>query len=266
MEFSMAISAWLNLSRAQLAPKLAAWSTALVLTAALALPTPTLADDGVLPAFRATYAAEFRGMDGGNLTFTFQPASEPGHFIYETTADPSFLASFVVSRAANERSELTIDAQGVRPLNWAFDDGKSSDKADGTLNFDWTAQRVTGRIEREAIDFPTQPRLQDRLSIQIAVMVSLLRGEEPGTLPMIDDNRIKRYTYRKTGTATLDTPLGQIDTVIYESTREGSSRVARFWMAPSLNYLAVRAEQERKGKVETVMTIKTLARGDEMMK
>lgn len=224
------------------------------------------ADSSVISAFRATYAAQFRGMDGGNLIFTFKPATEPGQYIYETTADPSFLASLVVSRSANERSRLAIDAQGVRPLEWVFDDGKSSDKADGSLEFDWTAQRVTGRIEREDINFSTEPNLQDRLSIQIAVMTALLRGEEPSTFPMIDDNRIKRYTYRKIGDTTLDTPLGKITTVIYESTREGSSRVARFWMAPSYDYLALRAEQERKGKVETVMTIKALTRGDEVTK
>ena len=224
------------------------------------------AESSVLPAFRATYAAQFRGMDGGNLIFTFQPASEPGQFTYNTTADPSFLASLVVSRAATEVTRLAIDAQGVRPLEWEFDDGKSGDTADGSLKFDWAAQRVTGRIEREAIDFPTEAGLQDRLSIQIAVMVALLRGQEPSTFPMIDDNRIKRYTYRKVGDATLDTPLGKVETVIYESTREGSSRLARFWMAPSYDYLAMRAEQERKGKVETVMTISALARGDEVMK
>ncbi len=243
--------------------------TAFALLALLAnslLASNVSADSCVVSAFRATYAAQFRGMDGGNLIFTFQPATEPGQYIYETTADPSFLASLVVSRSANERSRLAIDAQGVRPLEWMFDDGKGSDKADGSLKFDWSAQRVTGRIERENIDFPTEPNLQDRLSIQIAVMTALLRGEEPSAFRMIDDNRIKRYTYRKIGDTTLDTPLGKIPTVIYESTREGSSRVARFWMAPSYDYLALRAGQERKGKVETVMTIKALVRGDEVMK
>ena len=31
--------------------------------------------------------------------------------------------------------------------------------------------------------------------------------------------------------------------------------MSRFWMAPSLEYLPVRAEQIRKGKVETVMVL-----------
>jgi hypothetical protein len=100
------------------------------------------------------------------------------------------------------------------------------------------------------------------LSIQIDVTTSLLRGEEPGTIPLIDDERVKRYTYRRTGTAVMETPLGSFDTVIYESAREGSSRLSRFWMAPKLDYLPVRAEQIRKGKVETVMEIRSLQRAE----
>lgn len=236
----------------------------MLLAAAFFTSVQSHADSESLEPFTATYAASYRGMEAGNLTFTFKRADQPGRFIYETTADPSFLASLVVSRAAVERSILSIDAEGVKPIEWKLDDGKSGDKADGTLTFDWSTNRVTGRIEREAIDFPTQAGLQDRLSIQIAVMAALLRGEEPGIIPMIDDNRVKQYTYSKTGTATLDTPLGKIETVIYQSTREGSSRVARFWMAPAHDFIPMRAEQERKGKVETVMEIKALVRGDEM--
>jgi hypothetical protein len=232
----------------------------MLLAAALFTSGHSLADSESIAPFRATYAASYRGMEAGNLTFSFQPAAQPGQFVYETTADPSFLASLVVSRSAVERSLLSIEPDGVKPLEWQLDDGKRGDKADGSLRFDWPAQRVTGLIEREAIDFPTQSGLQDRLSIQIAVMVALLRGEEPGTIPMIDDNRVKRYAYTKKGTETLETPLGKVETVIYESTREGSSRVARFWMSPEHDFIAMRAEQERKGKVETMMTIKALER------
>jgi hypothetical protein len=91
-------------------------------------------------------------------------------------------------------------------------------------------------------------------------MTSLLRGQEPGTIPLIDDERVKHYTYKRTGTAAMDTPLGSMETIIYESGREGSNRLSRFWMAPQLDYIPVRAEQIRKGKVETVMEIRSLER------
>jgi len=216
------------------------------------------ADPAKPEPFVATYAASYRGIGAGKLTFTLKPAAGAGQFVYETTADPSFLARLVVSGAAIERSTLHIDEQGVRPLHWMLDDGKSSDADDGVLTFDWQDNVVSGVVEREAIELPTQPGLQDRLSIQLSVMTSLMRGTEPGTIPLIDDNRIKHYTYTKTGEAVIDTALGSVETVIYESTRKGSSRVARFWMAPKFGYLPLRAEQKRKGKVETVMVIEAL--------
>ncbi len=239
---------------------------AFALTLALCSAFGARADTLVFPpAFTASYAASYRGIEAGMLTFSLR-AEDNGRFVYETKADPSFLARLVVSRNALERSEMIIDENGVRPLKWTLDDGKSGNQGDGALAFDWDAGRVTGTAEGKSVDLPTQPGLQDRLSIQIDVMTTLLRGGEPGTIPLIDDEKIKLYTYRRTGTEEMDTPLGRIETVIYESAREGSSRLSRFWMAPTLNYIPVRAEQIRKGKVETVMEIRSLERSDGVTK
>jgi hypothetical protein len=205
--------------------------------------------------FTATYEVSYRGMHAGNLTFKLSRDPATGHYTYETTADPSMLARMFVSNAALERSVMEIGPDGVRPLNWQMDDGKSGAKGDGKLQFDWSKNVVTGAIEGENIELGLEPGLQDRLSIQIDVVTSLLRGEEPGTIPLIDDNRVKRYSYVKKETSVVDSNLGKLDTVLYESTREGSNRQSRFWLVPKMEYLAARAEQIRKGKVETVMVL-----------
>ncbi len=51
---------------------------------------------------------------------------------------------------------------------------------------------------------------------------------------------------------------GKLDAVVYESTRQGSNRQSRVWMIPKMEYLAARAEQIRKGKVETVMVLQSV--------
>lgn len=211
--------------------------------------------------FTATYEAEYRGIRAGELTFKLERDAD-GRYIYETRANPSALARLIVSRDAVERTVMEIDANGVRPIEWILDDGKSGEKGDGALRFDWGNGVVTGRIGGEDIRFPTEPKMQDRLSIQIAVVTALLRGQEPGEFPMIDDNRVKRYTYTKKQLETVETPLGPFETTIYESTRPGSSRIARFWLAPRLNFTPARAVQVRKGKVETVMILKAWGAGD----
>jgi hypothetical protein len=211
------------------------------------------------PPFTATYAVSYRGLSAGNLMFKFT-RDQSGRYIYETHADPSALASLFVSRAAVERSVMEIGPDGVRPLEWSMDDGKSGTKGDSSLHFDWDRNLVTGTVEGVAVSVPTEPGLQDRSSLQIAVTTQLMRGIEPGTVAFIDNKEVKRYTYTRKGEEKLDSPLGKLDTVIYESTREGSSRLSRFWIAPSLEYLPARAEQVRKGKVETVMVLTSFQR------
>jgi hypothetical protein len=233
--------------------------TSTVATAVLA--SSAHADAAVPRPFSATYAVSYRGIGAGTITFDFAHDAATGRYIYETHASPSALARLFVSRAAMERSVMEIDAAGTRPIEWQLDDGKSGKQDDGELHFDWSRNAVTGVVEGETINLAAEPGTQDRSSIQIAVTTALLRGVEPGTIALIDDNRIKRYVYTKKEQATVDSALGKIETVIYESAREGgSSRTSRFWMAPSLEFLPVRAEQIRKGKVETVMELQKVDR------
>ena len=71
----------------------------------------------------------------------------------------------------------------------------------------------------------------------------------------MNGDKTREYTYKRGDTEQLDTKIGKLETVIYESTRPGSNRVSKVWHAPKLEYLPVRAEQIRKGKVETVMQL-----------
>jgi hypothetical protein len=238
--------------------KVASLLTSTVATALLA--SSAHAEAAVPRPFSATYAVTYRGIGAGTITFDFARDDATGHYIYETHASPTALARLFVSKAAMERSVMEIDDAGTRPIEWRLDDGKSGKEDDGELRFDWSRNMVTGVVEGETIELATEPGTQDRSSISIAVTTALLRGIEPGTIPLIDDNRIKRYVYTKKETATVDSALGKIDTVIYESMREGSNRTSRFWMAPSLEFLPVRAEQIRKGKVETVMILQKVER------
>jgi hypothetical protein len=213
-------------------------------------------EQAVLPKpFTATYAVSYRGIRAGDLTFKLSRDPATNRYTYQTTADPSLLARIMISSAAEEKSVFEIGPEGVRPIDWHFDDGKSGTARDGKLHFDWQKNVATGVVEDKNIELPLEPGLQDRLSIQIDVVTSLLRGEEPGEIPLIDNNRVKRYTYTKVGTAVTDTDLGKLDTVLYESTRQNSDRQSRFWLVPKMEYLAARAEQVRKGKVETVMVL-----------
>ena len=221
----------------------------------LAIAMPAMATEPVTPTpFTATYAVNYRGISAGKLNFQLR-TDEQGRFIYETRAVPSLLARFLIGKKAIERSVMQIDGNGVSPITWFVEDGKRGSKRDGSLQFAWDEERVRGVMEESRIDMPTEEGLQDRLSIQIAVMTALLRSEEPGTIPIVDDDRIKYYNYTSAGNQKIKTGAGEFETVIYHSSRQGSKRLSRIWHAPALGYLAVRAERIRKGKIETVMEL-----------
>lgn len=208
----------------------------------------------VLAPFKATYAVSYRGLNAGSITFELKQTGD-GEYVYSSTVDPSALAKFVVSSSATEVTRFKVIDDAIQPIEWKLDDGKRGTEDDGALTFDPTSGRVQGVIENKKIDLPLQPGLQDRLSMQIEVIRALRRNQEPGDIQLIDDERIKIYSYKRGETTKVKTPSGEYDAVLYESTRPKSSRVSRVWHAPALGFVAVRAEQVRRGKVETVMTL-----------
>ena len=235
----------------------------LVLTAMLS--TAAYAQSGIPEPFTATYAVTFRGLNGGTLEMHWRRDAQSGRYIFETGAHPSTLARFFVSSDAFERTTFETSGDGLRPVLWETEDGKAGDKGDGRLEFDWNTKRITGTFEGKPVDLPLEPGTLDRTSIQLGVMMSLLRGQEPGTITMVNGDDLRSYTYTRVKKESMSTKLGSYDAVVYESTRPGSNRVSRVWHAAALGYVPVRAEQIRKGKVETVMELIALKTGDQAM-
>jgi Protein of unknown function (DUF3108) len=218
------------------------------------------ADELALQPYVATYSVTYRGFDAGALRMQLTRDPQTDRYTFETSANPTTLARLVIGSDAVERTVVEPTANGIRPVQWFLEDGKNGKDGDGNLTFDWVANKVRGEFEGKPVELPTQAGLQDRLSIQLAVSAALVKGHEPSSIIMVNGDKTREYSYKRGATTELDTKIGKLDTVIYESTRPGSNRVSKVWHAPNLEYLPVRAEQIRKGKVETVMVLVALER------
>ena len=75
--------------------------------------------------------------------------------------------------------------------------------------FDWEHRRVTGVYEDAKVDMPMPPGIQDDLSVQIALMVELLRGVRRRSSRSSSGNSVREYRYSRDGEETLTTPVGQ---------------------------------------------------------
>jgi hypothetical protein len=155
---------------------------------------------------------------------------------------------------------MRVTEAGVKPLSYHADDGTPSTRRDADVTFDWKAGHASGVYEDARVDMPIAAGIQDDLSVQIAMMVELLRGRTPERFSMINGNSVREYRYVREDEATLTTAIGTIPTVVYRAQKEGSPRATRFWCAPSRGYIPVRVEQKRKDDVEWTMEIESLGR------
>lgn len=215
-----------------------------------------------LQPYTARYQVSYRGLNGGQIESSLAPGEAAGQWLYQTRAFPSLLGRVAVNPDARERSTMEIGAAGVRPLAFDFDDGSPGARKDVRLRFDWAAGRVRGEAEGVPFELPVQPGTQDTASVQAAMMVALLAGRAPQAFPIVTGSRLRDYRYWPEGKATVMTPYGQFDTVVWANQRDGSSRVTKVWHAPALGYLPVQAIQYRKGQAETQMKLVALTRAD----
>jgi uncharacterized protein DUF3108 len=104
------------------------------------------------------------------------------------------------------------------------------------------------------------PGIEDDLSVQIALMVELLRGHTPEKFSLLGGDSVREYRYSRDGEETLTTPAGTLQTVIYRSEKQYSPRVTRFWCAPSLGYIPLRVQQKRNDEIEWTMQVQSVKR------
>ena len=227
----------------------------LVSILALAVSAPASAED--LKPFQASYTWIWHGITVAESSLDLEHADT--NWVYRSKSEPRGIGRMFSERPTQE-SVMQVTDDGVRPLSYKADDGTPSTKRDANVQFDWQNNRVTGVYEDAKVDMPIPPGMQDDLSVQIALMVELLRGHTPDKFFLISGNSVREYRYSREGEDTLTTPVGTIQTIIYRSEKQNSPRVTRFWCAPSLGYIPLRVQQKKGDDVEWTMQVQSVKR------
>lgn len=232
-----------------------------MVAALLACSAPTAALGESLQPYKARYQVSYRGVSGGQIESSLSRGTATGQWLYETRAHPNLFGLIAVSHQARERSVMQVTPEGVRPVSFDFNDGSADKAKDVRFAFDWTAGHVRGEAAGVPFDLPVKPGTQDTASVQAAMLVDLLAGRTPQGYPILTGSRLRDYRYWPEGRATIVTPFGKFETVVWANQRDGSSRLTKVWHAPALGYVPVQAVQYRKGRAEVQMRLVSLERG-----
>jgi hypothetical protein len=216
------------------------------------------ASAAVLEPFQASYTWIWHGAPVAVSTLRLEPQADAGTWSYVSSSEPRGLGFLYPMRPRLESLLRVSDQGGVQPLHYRATDGTNADERGADVTFDWDSGRATGSYEGAKVDLALKSGVQDDLSIQIALLYALRRGQAPTNLSMIDKNTIREYSYRQDGTESIETKLGRINTVVYASQHPGSPRITRFWCAPSKGFVPMRVQQKRVDDVQWTMEIETL--------
>ena len=225
--------------------------------ALILLGVTNMASADELKPFEASYAWIWHGLNVAVSTLTLEKTGDT--WSYRSRSEPRGIGKAFSERPV-QKSVLRVTDAGVQPLSYQASDGTSSTRRAIDVKYDWDQGRVTGVYEEDKVDLPLTAGVQDDASVQVAMMVELLRGRTPDRFALLNKNAVRQYRYSREGAATLQTPLGNIATIIYKSERDGSPRVTRFWCAPDRGYVPVKVEQTRGKDVEWTMEIRSLKR------
>ena len=228
-----------------------------VLAAALSVLAVNGAAADELKPFEARYAWIWHAMNVADSTLKLEKTGDT--WTYSSKSEPRGIGKVFPERPV-QRSVLRVTDAGAQPLSYEASDGTSSTKRAVEVKYDWEQGRLTGVYEDTRVDLPLTPGVQDDASVQVALMVELLRGHTPEHFSLLNKNAVREYRYVREGEATVQTPFGKIATIIYRSEREGSPRVTRFWCAPWRGYVPLRVEQKRGDEIEWTMEIRSLSR------
>lgn len=175
------------------------------------------------------------------------------------------IASWFVRGDVTESSEFSIVPDGVRPLTYHSVDKISKDDVFMDFEFDWERNEVNGRINDEQFVLPLTEQAHDRVSLQYELMLDLLNDNRITEYNLLDDDEVKVLHVTYVGTEEIKVPHGTYKTIKIQHRKEKSDRITTLWCAEELDYLPVKIEQHRDGKLAVRAVLnkyKLVAMGD----
>jgi hypothetical protein len=217
--------------------------------------TSVPAADVDLKPFSAHYEGSWKGINVATSDIELKAGDQPDRYTYvwKVTARGIFRVAYA---PVTQTSWFSLEAGHARPQRYLGEEGDAS----VSLAFDWHKKRITGSSEKKPVDIAIKDEAFDVNTIQVEVMLDLMRGNLPKTFQIIDKDQLKEFNYTLEGPARIRTEIGEIDTLVVASQRTGNSRILRMWFAPSLGYMPIQAERWRDGKLEIAIRIKKYTR------
>lgn len=186
------------------------------------------------------------GFVAGEARYSLQ--ARDGRYALTSSAEAKGLASLFVSGRITQSSEGTLTAEGLRPENYAMQQGERRRES---ARFDWQQNQLVMGGERGSA--PLSPGAQDLLSFPFHLAAMVAEGMPEFTLAVSNGRKLQEYRFQVLGMERLELPGGAVDTLRVQGRREGAGTL-EVWLDPKRSRLPVMVRTlDQKGKEVTLV-------------
>lgn len=214
-------------------------------------------DEPLLP-FEVVYDVGNNLISAGSANLSLK--REGDEWVYSLTTRPKGVFKLTGKGKIQETSIFTVvksadDNMRVLPKRYSYRQDEE-DKRSVDAWFNWDNNELTYKRRGEERTESFSDPILDRLSVTLTVMNELKhRPFEEAKLTVFDTGRIKEVSFVNEGQETLNTQIGEMETIRVRSENVGSSRHTVTWFAPELDYVPVKIEQHKRGDLVARLTL-----------
>src|SRR5690606_32773854 len=111
------------------------------------------------------------------------------------------------------------------------------------MQFSWSPPQVITESDDERWTIDIEQDTLDDLTLLLKARCTFATGDKEFHATSAYGKRLREHHMQVIGMETLDTPIGKLHCLVVEKKRDADSeRKTLFWIAPSLNYMLVRAK------------------------
>lgn len=211
----------------------------------LVIPYPATAES-ILPSFTAEYRVKISVLSG-RLGMSLTQVDE--HYIARSTVAARGLTHLFIHGQIQEEADFTISDGSIKPNHYGSTDTIAGNDSAIAMDFDYVSARAIGTRNGDPFELPINATAFDRLSLQYALMLALMRDEKPDTFMLFDNGKSKQLSITYLGPETISVPYGKMAVQKIQHQTLDSDRVTTLWCAEILAFFPVRIEQRRNGKL-----------------
>lgn len=194
--------------------------------------------------YQAQYQVSWHGLYSGASTHKLKRQPN-GQYLVESRTDPKlhFLPFHYF-----ESSQFTWKDGKILPQRYTYNIQEGKKHRVGNVNFDWPSKTISNYTIPHPWIAEIPDDIHDKLTQTLHLRFALKSGQKEYTYTVAERDKIKDYHFKIVGYERIKTKLGTLNTVKVE-TYSARKHKTTTWMATDMDYLPVRMEHERNGKV-----------------